>query len=432
MKSRLIRFFTKNIGLKIVSYFIAWMIWFLVVRVDDPLVTKTFTQIPVELTNTDVITKQGQVYEIEDGTDTTSITVTAKRSVLDALSRDNFKATADLNRLNDSAVPIDIRAMRYADRIDNISLRRRSDVIIKVEKLLEKQINIKPETIGNLPDGYVVGNIKLDRNVVKISGPESEVSRIEGAEIVINIADMTSDISTEEDIVLKDAIGNGVDMERLTLSQTSVGLVAEIWKTKEVSIAYATSGEPAAGYGMTGAISCTPETLTVAGPDSVLSEISVLSVPASAIDVTGAASDIDVGLDIEKYLPKGLTLLKDEEGANVVVHVGIAALLSRKIEVPVSAITVANVPEGYEAIVGGLGDVVAVEIRGLGQTFDTLDPGLVTGVIDCNNLELPEDADSLSADGYEAEVMFVFPEGVQGGDNAIVAQLLLRRAGEGE
>ena len=161
---------TNNVGLKILSILFAFLLWLVVVSVDDPVTTKPFSSIPVELINTQAVTGQGSVYEVLDNSDMASIHVPAKRSVLDPLSRDNFKATADMTRMDGNLVPIEVKATKYADRIENISLRSKN-VTVRIEGLLEKQLNIKVRTSGELSEGCVIGSMHTDKNVVKISGP---------------------------------------------------------------------------------------------------------------------------------------------------------------------------------------------------------------------------------------------------------------------
>ena len=47
---------TRNLGLKVVAFLIASFTWLLVVNTDDPETDKTYTNIPVKVVNTEVIT----------------------------------------------------------------------------------------------------------------------------------------------------------------------------------------------------------------------------------------------------------------------------------------------------------------------------------------------------------------------------------------
>ncbi len=79
---------TANLGLKILAVLFSVAIWFIVININDPVDKAEFTKIPVEILNEDLITSEGKVYEILDGTNVIDVTVWAKRSVLDTLSRE--------------------------------------------------------------------------------------------------------------------------------------------------------------------------------------------------------------------------------------------------------------------------------------------------------------------------------------------------------
>ena len=93
------KFLTNNIGLKILSVVAAFVLWMVVVNVDDPVISRTYTGIPVEVVNGDAITNEGKTFEIVDGSNSISVIVSAKRSVIEQMSRDFIKATADMKDL---------------------------------------------------------------------------------------------------------------------------------------------------------------------------------------------------------------------------------------------------------------------------------------------------------------------------------------------
>ena len=77
---------TNNIGLKLLAFLFAFMLWLLVVNIDDPVDTKTFDSIPVTIEHAEVVTQDQRSYQVLDGTDTVSVTVSATRSVLEKIS----------------------------------------------------------------------------------------------------------------------------------------------------------------------------------------------------------------------------------------------------------------------------------------------------------------------------------------------------------
>nr|MCR4611553.1 hypothetical protein [Lachnospiraceae bacterium] len=93
MKNRLKNIFLNNIGLKLLAIAFAFGLWFLVMNFNDPTQTKTFTT-NVQVINQDTILSQDKYYEIVSG-ETVTFRVSAKRSVLEQISGEDFSAVAD-------------------------------------------------------------------------------------------------------------------------------------------------------------------------------------------------------------------------------------------------------------------------------------------------------------------------------------------------
>ena len=75
-------------------------------------------------------------------------------------------------------------------------------------------------------------------------------------------------------------------------------VTVSILPTKEVSISASAQGTPAAGYIQTGQITVEPQTVLIAGRSAVLNEVSAITIPASALDVTGASQDVTAQVDL--------------------------------------------------------------------------------------------------------------------------------------
>ena len=92
---------THNLGLKLASLVLAFVLWFLVVQINDPKDTERFTNVQVKLINTELLEKEGKVYEVLDNTDKVSVTVSAPRSIIDQMRASDIVAEADMSRLTD-------------------------------------------------------------------------------------------------------------------------------------------------------------------------------------------------------------------------------------------------------------------------------------------------------------------------------------------
>ena len=139
---------TNNLGLKLISIAVAFILWLVVVSIDDPVITRNYSGIEVEILNADAVTSQGKVYEVLDGSNIISVSLSAKRSVLEKMSRDYIKATADLKEMTIlNSVSIDVRTTRYSDMITSITPLTKN-LKVEVEDLEKKQLSINVETVG--------------------------------------------------------------------------------------------------------------------------------------------------------------------------------------------------------------------------------------------------------------------------------------------
>ncbi len=420
---------THNLGLKLLSVGVAFLLWLVVVSVDDPITSRPYNSIPVELINTQTITQGGKVFEVQNNSDMVNINVTAKRSVLGALSRDNFKATADMSKLDPATntVPIEVRSNRYADKIDDIVLKSKN-VVVAVENLKNTQYTVAVDTKGSPADGCVVGNITLDKNILKVSGPESIVSTIASVRTVVNVANISTDIATEEMILLYDENDDVIDTANLTLSMTTAKIHVAIWKSKEVPLTFGYHGIPADGFGTTGLATCSLASVQIAGPSSNLKGVESIAIPSTAVDITNAKQTVEANVDITRYLPDGIVFATQDFDPTVVIKVSIEPLQTKKIEVPAGNISVINVPENMTTEMGGIGEVVVIEVKGLGDFFTNLDPSIITGTVDLQQIELPENEEVPSPGEYELPVTFQLPEGITGGEDEIKVKVVLRKS----
>ena len=98
MKEETKHIYLNNIGIKIGSVFFALLIWMIIINIDDPYKTRTFS-VNVETINESALQSVNKVYEVIDGS-TASVKVRGKKSVVDKLEASDIRATADLSDLS--------------------------------------------------------------------------------------------------------------------------------------------------------------------------------------------------------------------------------------------------------------------------------------------------------------------------------------------
>lgn len=370
---------TANIGFKILALVFSIALWMIVVNVDDPEQTKTFTA-TVQVINENVLTDQGKYYTLTDG-NTVSFRVTAQRSVLERLSSSDFTATADMNYLeDDERIPVDITVNRYASSV-RISAQR---LYLKVEvgDEMDARFSIRGEITGDPADGFAVDEVSVVPNVISVRGPAEYVSKIESVRAYCDVTGRNMDTSETVVPVFYDADGKEVDTTRLQVSVDTVDVYVEIVSVKEVPIVVETSGSLADGLELTG-ITTDPATVMIKGESSELNRVTNITIPASVISLSDITQDLTTTVDITSYLPDGVTLL-DSQDAQVSVKVGVAGETTQEFDVPVDNISVRNLERGYTTSFSA--STVKVSITALQSELSRLSANSITGYVDVSGL----------------------------------------------
>jgi len=383
-----------NWGLKLGSLIFAFFLWIIVTNMNDPVMAYRINNVKVRLANTDVITDAGETYVILDDTDIiNTVTITAPRSVIDSLSEDNVVAVADFAKNLDreaGTVDIELNTNKYAANLQSIEGDVKK-VKLDIEALKSKTLALSTTTSGTVNEGYMIGDVSAAQNQVRISGPESVISQIVKAEVDVAVTGFTQDIITDADIRLLDADGQIVEASSITTNIRTVKVNVEILETKEVGISFSTMGVPAEGYMATGIVKSNPSTILVAGKASVLKDLEVITVDASALNITGQTGDMMSLIDIRQYLPSGVILADSTSDGNVSATAYIEKTVKRKVVLSASDIKLTNIPEGYTVEIVDPENEYEVTLDGLSKTLNEIDPKSIVATADLTNILDQED-----------------------------------------
>lgn len=395
MKSNILKTLSNNLVFKILAVFLAFMLWLIVYNMEDPTKTETMT-LQVSLINKESVESLNKYYEVVEGTGKVTFSVTAPRSILDKLEETDFSAVADMEYLtiNEDGVsgsaPIEIKCM-VSSLADSVKLSSTSKMLrVKLENLMSKQFVIAPDVVGKVSNGHALGVVSVTApNVLKVSGPESIVKKVSAVVATIDVDGMSVNVTDSVVPVLYDSEGNEIDTTRLTLSNTTVNVSANILNTKEVPIAIKPAGNPVKGYAVT-SITSNPTTILLKGSTAVLNAISAIEIPSELVSVNDVNADVTTSIDITEYIPYGADLVNKED-ATVTITVGISKLRDKVFSVATDDIIVTGLQTGVKFRF--VHSSVAVTISGLEEDINALSNATISGSIDVT--DLPEGAHQL-------------------------------------
>lgn len=390
------KLFTENIGLKLGSVVIAIILWILVVYTYDPAATTNFN-LGVDIINGDSIASSGKVYEVIEG-DTITIRVKANASLIKSLKASDFKATADVSKLSPTYhANIDVVCTK-SDNVEITIIGSAKLLAVKLEDLVSKQFPVTIEKSGEPESGYYVGETIASPNLISVSGGKKSVEKISVVKVKADVNGANSLFYADGIPKAYDADGNEITTGSLKFSDNPVKVAVNVYKTKNVSIVVEAQGEPYKGYSVQD-INYEPKTVTVAGPDQVLSKLSSIKLP---LNVEGEITDIEVSINLSDYIKEGVYLVDKDVLVNAKCN--IVRLGTKEFELLPSDISLNNKSDkfNYELIDT---EKIKVTISGLSEKLKNVEVSDLAPYVDLSNAK--------EAGDYSYKVKFREIDGVK-------------------
>lgn len=369
-----------NIALKIIALIFAILLWWIVANVDDPITTKSF-QTTVNVIHPEVITNIGKSYHVEDNTQSVRVTVKARRSVVESIRATDIQATADLRELQDSMIPIRIKITKYEGQYEEASATPQN-LRVTTEDTQKKTFPITSQTIGEVSDGYVLGELVPSPKSIDISGPRTLIGRISKVVAKVDVTGLSESRKLKAELIYYDSADNIIDKSQLSsnLDTNGVKVRVEILQTKQLELQFDTSLiGVASGYNFK-ELTINEQEIVVCGSSEDLEKLDEILIPAEALRQSKLKTNKEVIIDVTKYLPDGVQL-KDEDAKNIVVTIIVDKSGTKSILLPVRSVKVNNLSELFEL---GYGSEQEIELnfRGSAKNLEKLTENNIIAVID--------------------------------------------------
>lgn len=342
MKNRILN----NLGLKIGSIIIAILLWLTITNIDDPTVTETYKNIPVQITHDEVISSRGYGYTIENG-ETTTVKIKGRRSLVESIKSEDLTAYADFNNMSSMyMVPIMVEcATEHMDEL--VMTLQNENMAIRLEDQVTEPFMVRVLTNGKVRDGYYCTENRVSAGLIQVTGSASSVDSVKELVVHVDIEGRMTSFTDQYEIIAYDEQGNEIDSRKLTFSQNSVEVATDICPVKQVPLEVVTVGDPAEGYYVEN-VESAPASITVAASETELKKISKFTVQ---VDVSEAESIIEKAIDMGEYLadryPK--IYLPEEENKTLGVNVMVKPFAEKKFELDESDIEIRNLSDKLDS-----------------------------------------------------------------------------------
>lgn len=367
-------------------------LWVYVVTVVNQVTTESLVNVPVTFSGADQIRDDFGLV-ITSGADAAiNLRVTCQRSTLAKLTSNgvpNVSAVIDVSRIRKAGDYNLTYSLVYPNGVSNSQIVSASGtprtIPFTVERFITKSsVPVKGVLNGSVAGGYYEAPMECSPRELTIEGPESVVSRVSYAQVIMEQDGLTETVSQICPFTLVDENGDAVEPDYLTVTAGGVAVTTvearqPVLAIKELPLV----PEFSAGGGATSddvRWRAEPQTITVAGDAEDLASINSISL--GNFDLAQIEEPVDETVAI--VLPDTLVNISDLQTANVRIEIDESRLSTKNVRLT-DFWTVNRSPEYYVDV---LTVQLMVRVRGPKETVSRITSENLRALIDASGLNL--------------------------------------------
>lgn len=295
---------SKNkLNVKLISLVMAIFLWSYVMGVVNPEKHIDYRGIEVQFTGTDYIQREG-LSVLSPKNPKTNVRVEGTISDLSSISSSSNTILAEANlsgvRPGENIVNVSVTIKENTGRIRIVDVEP-SQIVVNIDEIVTENLEVTVSPLGDLPEGYTLGNVKVVDNYVRVTAPKSTIGQIEKVVAFPVITDKTDTFMINSPIVFLDKNDN--EIQNLTVSSEFADIEIPIYKLKSVPIRPNIVGTIGTDEKITN-IKVAPESVVIRGSTEVVDKIAHIDTEQINLqDLVGSQT-----FDVDLNLPEGISL----------------------------------------------------------------------------------------------------------------------------
>ncbi len=371
----------------------AFVLWLFITSTENPLTSYKIKSIPVQLLNTDTLTRSNLV--LVPGQDLTiDLNIKgANNSVLLATKAENFSIVADLDayalKSGEQNIPITIKKSP-----DNINVVNGDTLFIKVnlDELVKTKVSITTNITGDPSNGFFASAPVLSQTSATVSGGSKFVNLVKKLVVEENIKGMESDVS--KTYKLKPIDESGEEVKNVVVDPAQIDVKIPVSKTKSVGVSVKTIGTLNEAFTLA-STKVSPKQFNLTGNAAALDKVENLD--TENIDLSKI--DKSTTISTKVIIPSGLTLVSGTDDVNVEVNLDKVVVkdaaqiakeaadvaANKQVQKSISQdVKYVNLNDLYEAKIGKDKDLLV--LSGTQAVIDSMDLSKIAAQLDLTNL----------------------------------------------
>lgn len=284
----------------LVSLCISIFLWGYVTNMHDPVQRKTLINVPVSIENLEVLESQNLAIDAKSPA-VVNVVVEGRYSAIQNVSNKDVSVTMDLSDLalkeGSNTILLNVSSLNKDIKIvkEKTSLQTKIDVV----KLLQKEIPIIVNAIGDLDANYITGEPLLSKDKAIASGTKEALNDVKYVVATVELNGATNTIKTTSQLKAINKVGN--EATNIILKDKEIDLSIPINFVKEVPIELRTKNNVPNGHKLDKFV-LDKTSIAIVGPKKVIDKIT--SIKTEELDLSRRYYDFDKKLNL--VFPNGV------------------------------------------------------------------------------------------------------------------------------
>jgi YbbR domain-containing protein len=331
------KLFENDLFIKIISVLLAFILWLYVMGEQNPQMTQTINNVPVELEGLDT----SKLMLMEDSNKLfVNVKVRGRRSAVSQVAIKDIYASAELRGRMDgeNRIPVNVKV---PDTVELVEVTPK-EVTVHLDAVVEKQVPVKVVTQGLAAEGYIASETQVRPKDVVLKGARTILNSVDTALVSVDLNNSSDTIIASFPVRAVDE--SGKEIKDISYRPDIVEVTVPIIPYKSVTVEPRLSEGPPSGFIIT-EIVIDPTKVSITGTESRLRDL--MSISTEEIDISDATATKQV--DVNLVLPQGITLVNRND-SEVSVTVNIEEEVIRRLEFEAS-VSVIEIADELEAVV---------------------------------------------------------------------------------
>ncbi len=321
-------FFTRNLGIKIVAFVFAILLWAYVLVALNPVRSKSIDDVPITLEGyTDLLSRNLILVNSDLGLADVEVNATiTNHADLDA-SRVNARASlGTISAAGTYRLPLSVTVQSNLGTVASVVPRT---VTVEVDNLVVKTVPVKLELTGTLPEGYDIVSESVT-SILTIEGAARYIEPTVRAVAFVDLTDRTQSVEENVDVVFYDKDDNEVTVVTRSKNTPNVTVRLTLSPFKRVNVRQDVSLVDDTYFTLKS--DTTPGTVIVYGTAETLAAIDSLSTESLVLP----AEEAIVSRVLSLILPEGVTLRRGQSGSVTLNATVTEKMGERTVQIPLT------------------------------------------------------------------------------------------------